>query len=440
MVANSYERQILRRISQPDAMTGVWLGGAAGADGGSGTPPGGYIGQLAQKYVAYDTTEAESSSGSASLVSNLNHIRQRIADLEAGGAGHIIRDESGPFTARTGLRFTGAIIDVTDDVGNDWTNVEVGYESYNESGDFPVACVTSGSDSIAIGNKHTVSGAQSGVLSGYYNRVESNQAVIAGGYNNHIQASSPGAAIGGGKDHTISNDYSTIAGGYGHTISAKYASVGGGYKNTVSGTYGAIAGGSSNVASQNNAFVGGGFGNVASGISSAVVVGYDCTASGPYSTVLGGEYAVADKRGQITHNAGRFAANGDAQVSTLVERIQTSGSVQAEMFLDGSSARCTIAADTTWMFDVQIAARRTDADNESAGYGLRGVIDSTSGSVPTTALVGAVDNYFTREDNAGWDAVAEADDANDALVLKVTGEAAKTIRWVARINLVEVTG
>ena len=38
------------------------------------------------------------------------------------------------------------------------------------------------------------------------------------------------------------------------------------------------------------------------------------------------------------------------------------------------------------------------------------------------------------------DAVAEADDANDALVLKVTGEAAKTIRWVARINLVEVTG
>ena len=36
--------------------------------------------------------------------------------------------------------------------------------------------------------------------------------------------------------------------------------------------------------------------------------------------------------------------------------------------------------------------------------------------------------------------VTVADDTNDSLKIQVTGEAAKTIRWVARITLVEVTG
>ena len=51
------------------------LGGVTGPDGGSGGPPGGFIGQLAQKYVTYDTTEALASGGAASLVDNLNHMR-----------------------------------------------------------------------------------------------------------------------------------------------------------------------------------------------------------------------------------------------------------------------------------------------------------------------------------------------------------------------------
>lgn len=58
------------------------LGGGAGAEGGTGLPPGGIIGQLPQKYVCYDTDEATTAGSTwaaggstPSLVQNLNRIR-----------------------------------------------------------------------------------------------------------------------------------------------------------------------------------------------------------------------------------------------------------------------------------------------------------------------------------------------------------------------------
>ncbi len=40
---------------------------------------------------------------------------------------------------------------------------------------------------------------------------------------------------------------------------------------------------------------------------------------------------------------------------------------------------------------------------------------------------------------AGADVVIEADDTNDALVIKVTGAAATTLRWVATVRTAEVS-
>ena len=71
---------ILERLNKQRLMNGaqpLYLGGTAGSSGGVGSPAGGFIGQLVQSKVAYDTTEGSSAptSGSASLVDNLNHIR-----------------------------------------------------------------------------------------------------------------------------------------------------------------------------------------------------------------------------------------------------------------------------------------------------------------------------------------------------------------------------
>jgi len=74
------------------------LGGTSGSSGGAGSPPGGFLGMLIQTKIAYDTSELASvtiTSGSTSLLDNLNHIRKRISTLEAatttgsGAAGQI---------------------------------------------------------------------------------------------------------------------------------------------------------------------------------------------------------------------------------------------------------------------------------------------------------------------------------------------------------------
>lgn len=59
------------------------LGGASGSGGGTGSPPGGTVGQLIQRSVAYDTSELATLSGSSSLVDNLNHLRARAATARA---------------------------------------------------------------------------------------------------------------------------------------------------------------------------------------------------------------------------------------------------------------------------------------------------------------------------------------------------------------------
>ena len=79
------------------------LGGSSGSAGGSGGPPGGFVGKLTQGNVCYDTTEAESLTGTTSLLDNLNHIRSRIATQE----GHYL---SQAFTADD-------VINVTHDFG-----------------------------------------------------------------------------------------------------------------------------------------------------------------------------------------------------------------------------------------------------------------------------------------------------------------------------------
>lgn len=215
------------------------------------------------------------------------------------------------------------------------------------------------------------------------------------------------------------------------------ASIGGGYSNTSSGVYNAVAGGYNNNAASTYSSIGGGRDNNTTATKSVISGGQNNVTYGSFSTIPGGYYGKANNYGQLAYASGRFAALGDAQTSTFVSRRSTTDATQSELFLDGSSERMTIATDTTWAFTMLIVARRTDADNESAAYEIKGCIDNNAG---TTALVGSIATTVIAEDNAAWDVTAEADNTNDALAVKVTGEAAKTIRWVATVWMSQVTG
>jgi hypothetical protein len=126
----NYDYQILDLINmsrrQYEARALV-LGGIASSSGGSGGPPGGFVGWLPQRRVAYDTAELATlytPPSGESLYDNLNHIRYRIQILESGGGGHSIYTVSSGYPQRSKLRFLGSVV-VTDNPGNNSTDVTI---------------------------------------------------------------------------------------------------------------------------------------------------------------------------------------------------------------------------------------------------------------------------------------------------------------------------
>lgn len=77
----SYLFDLLENTRSTTRVQPTYLGSA------SNPPPGGFIGSLSQRYVAYDVDELETlSTGSVpSLLDNLNHIRYRISHSVGGG-------------------------------------------------------------------------------------------------------------------------------------------------------------------------------------------------------------------------------------------------------------------------------------------------------------------------------------------------------------------
>jgi len=75
-----YDREFLsylQDVKNSFRVNPITLGGTSGSGGGSGTPPGGFVGQLAQIFVAGDTTESFlfTSGSVSSLLDNLNNLR-----------------------------------------------------------------------------------------------------------------------------------------------------------------------------------------------------------------------------------------------------------------------------------------------------------------------------------------------------------------------------
>lgn len=128
---------------------------------------------------------------------------------------------------------------------------------------------------------------------------------------------------------------------------------------------------------------------------------------------------------------------GDAQTRETVIRATTTNNTATEMTGYGGQ-RLTLANDTTFAFEVLIAARRGDANDESAGYLITGVIDRNA-AANTTALVGTPTVTVLGEDTAAWDVSATADTTNGSLRISVTGETSKTIGWVGSVKLTQVT-
>lgn len=255
------------------------------------------------------------------------------------------------------------------------------------------------------------------------------EATIIGSFTSTITNDDGSNVILGGTDHSISSASATnngVIGGGGCTLSGAVsdaACVGGGlnYINGSGAAYSAIVGGQGDsIDGGSGSVCVGGFGNKITSDAAAAF----------------GENALADKDYQIVHGNGDWSL-GQSQTSQFILSRTTTDATPAELFITGTSGRLAIPTDTTWGFDIMVVARRTDADNESAFYRFEGCIDNNAG---TTAMVGSVVAATPIEDDANYACAVTADNTNDALIITATGVNSKTIRWVAFVRTVEVTG
>lgn len=185
------------------------------------------------------------------------------------------------------------------------------------------------------------------------------------------------------------------------------------------------------------------------GTSAAVYAGH-AEGSNTSTTALyahaEGRYALASRIAQHSKASGRFAATGDAQLANFVAWRSTTDATASILSFDGSGTVAavgsstnvlTLAIKTVYKFRIEVTARRTDTEGTVAGWTIEGVIARETGG--NARIVGS--NITTKWADTGaatWTVTCTADTTNQCLAITVTGEAAKTIRWVAALYTVEV--
>ncbi len=386
-------------------------------------------------------------------------------DLGGGPAANAVTDNYGTVS--------GGVSNIAGNLNGDVTDV-------------PFATVGGGLGNLAAGNSATVGGTANyatalyaSVAGGYTNYATGIGTTVGGGMYN--QASGEGSTIGGGGSFSDSaggnrvyDDYDTIGGGGanragsddadgtnaayatvggGHSNSAEYkgATVGGGENNSAGYNYNTISGGRNNDTYYGFATVGGGDANSASGpwatvgggnknrtggdyFSPTIGGGSENFTGAAYATIPGGYRAAASHFGEFAYASGTFTSTGDAQTSVYVLRNSTTDATTRELFLDGFNQRITIASNRTLAFEALVVAR--SLLGASAGYRVRGVVSNVGGG---TSMVGATGDVLGEDPlAAAWNAVAEADDFNDALVFRVSGAPSTAVRWVATVRTAEV--
>lgn len=279
------------------------------------------------------------------------------------------------------------------------------------------------------------SGANSGILCGTSNKASGSASVCLGGDNN--QATAQYAHCIGSNNTNAGTAAVTI--GSSNSITAGSYSIVAGDFNSVEASQCFIAG-SSNTGYSNGLILGT---SNASGNNSYIhQMGFFCSAiaaaSGRYTQAFG-LYA----QNQIPYAqhfaGGRYSAGGDAQTILAHLLIITTDNTSKEMLCGGAGAqRLVLPNDTTWGFSATVVGRRSDADNISAVWRVTGSIDNNANTV---ALAGTPVITNIVDDSAGEYTIAiSADNINKALIFTVNGAVSQTVKWVATVEITQVTG
>lgn len=172
--------------------------------------------------------------------------------------------------------------------------------------------------------------------------------------------------------------------------------------------------------------------------ANSIALGKQALASGA-SGFAAGTNAKAAFYNQFAHAGGQFAAEGDAQESRYVLRNSSANASAIELFLDGSAARIGIASSQTVAYRVTVTAHNPSTLTDSVVIQslLSGLAFNNAGTVTDT-----VPTFQANVGAAGLSTAACTFGVSTTnLTLTCTPPVAYsgTLRWVARVETVEVT-
>jgi hypothetical protein len=218
----------------------------------------------------------------------------------------------------------------------------------------------------------------------------------------------------------------------------------------------AVSGGSSIVWGQNNTIQ---FSQNAAGgeavtmaCSSSIGVGFDLSCNANYTATFGrshtnnGAYGLAHGYGALNQweagfvgSAGSFAARGDSQHGILMARRATTDATPSTLFIDGSSVRLLLPANSRGRARITAVAATSTATGSMMTWvrefcWWRGVAAATTTIDVQTigtdrGLVGGVWGA-----GPAWTFNVSADTTNGAVNCVGTGAAATNIRWTLRLE------
>lgn len=194
------------------------------------------------------------------------------------------------------------------------------------------------------------------------------------------------------------------------------------------------------------------YGSVAIGVNAeassdmTVAIGEDATADaisasaiGVSADVRGFASSIAMGYGSQAYRSGdfclRLSSSNRPQAGIVIFNRDTANDTPAEIFCAGrSNERFNINVESVVSFVIQVIAI-DEVTFDSAIYQFKGGI-KRDGSNNTTLLT--TTKEIIHEDDASWDVEVTADDTNDSLKIMVTGDADNDVKWVIRVDYVEV--
>jgi hypothetical protein len=200
------------------------------------------------------------------------------------------------------------------------------------------------------------------------------------------------------------------------------------------------------VGANESAIIGGASNTITSGIYNIVVAGSSITMNLPSYTLATGILTTPRTSYGIYQSANDTFTFPFSPAQTAVIPLigtTTDGTTFVTLTAGGTSRAAndnviTILSNMSVCFTAHVVGRSFTNNNLVAAYELKGVIDNNG---VTTAIIGSVTKTILGDETGGlFSAQAVALTSPSQLAIQVRGSALNTVRWSARLQMVEISG